>query len=777
MQGKKSWLLILARIPWTRIGIAGIIAVFCFPHWNLDLDPTKPDTDIYGLIHQGFPNHWKELLRMHFPHGPLSWLCHPWPQWPKVMIAFLIQLVLRWGFVIFLLTLIKKGGIIRQLIILFCCVYFLVWAPAEWLWIGNVVLACILWLRTTSSWWMLVIGILTLSAWFIKVSTGTQTLLLLATSCLAYWHVHQLYKKPLILFASYIWSLMIIYFFGGWKINELSEIFRSKMELISGNASAVTLHPLLDTTCIFWIFIPWGLLFIIKSSKSERWIWLLCSILIFASWKHAIARPDPWHLIHFIVAGLLIAMIELSNPLGVRLRSLITILISGSALFTFTSPALAFFEKNPVNVSACWKSFQMCRSATDTPPTSSLEVVVPDAFKSIGVFPWGFHFIQDGKYPDILYKHLKPIPQSYVAYTHWLQQRDSFYWQSPEAPDAVFWLKHQDLFGMQMRSVDTRYQLNDEPNAMIAFLENYHFVEDHTHYALWKKRNAPQQLHEQVTKDSLVKFNTWIPVPKKDQSFLFFSGTIETTWKRKLRSFFYKDYPFALLYKLKDGRILHTVFPPEHLLTGIWINPFIQSGGNHSALEVDSILIYTGSKHLTRTKIQCHWKLLTVNDSIKNSFPINWFENNSKDTLIFAKAAPPHSAIRNALRHPGMSAMDILYQLDPALHSPSAFIQLDSITTPIHVFATTWFYGLTNSRAKLVCQVKKENRVIHYAYQNLEDFQMDYSVPVAASVDWTLPPLPTGCAIEVSVNSGDKFEAYCSPVKMSVMISSLFISD
>jgi len=86
---------------------------------------------------------------------------------------------------------------------------------------------------------------------------------------------------------------------------------------------------------------------------------------------------------------------------------------------------------------------------------------------TIDVYPWDLAYI----YANVLTFRPKPILQTYVAFTPWLDAQDANFYRSPRAPDYLLWTRVH--WGGETGSIDGRYLLNDEPQALMEIMQNY----------------------------------------------------------------------------------------------------------------------------------------------------------------------------------------------------------------------------------------------------------------------------------------------------------------
>jgi hypothetical protein len=184
------------------------------------------------------------------------------------------------------------------------------------------------------------------------------------------------------------------------------------------------------------------------------------------------------------------------------------------------------------------------------------------------------------------------------------------------------------MLGGKLSSIDSRYLLNDAPQAIIAFYSTYDLVHKETKYLVYKKRpKVLLPIYKALTESRAVKYDTWIYVPKiKENSIGRIKLSISKSLKGVLKSMLFKGESFSIYYELTDGKTFSHKIVPKNAKDGLWLNPLI--------LAPETNFPETSVK---KVKVVC-WDKQMVLDEFEYSFEEISFEKNDNLLLrVFGK--------------------------------------------------------------------------------------------------------------------------------------------
>ncbi len=180
----------------------------------------------------------------------------------------------------------------------------------------------------------------------------------------------------------------------------------------------------------------------------------------------------------------------------------------------------------------------------------------------------------------------RPLIQSYVAYTPWLDlQNQKFFLSAQKAPEYLIWEKmatdklqysNKIDYGYLLNdsSIDNRYLLNDEPLTIKAIFSNYCIKLIDANIVLFKKHlfNCPEIKLSQFK----ANWNQWISIPEcKNQEVIRASIDIKNNFIGLVKRFLYRNSFVFIDYKFTDGKIITHFLPIKNALSGVWLNPYI----------------------------------------------------------------------------------------------------------------------------------------------------------------------------------------------------------
>jgi hypothetical protein len=139
----------------------------------------------------------------------------------------------------------------------------------------------------------------------------------------------------------------------------------------------------------------------------------------------------------------------------------------------------------------------------------------------------------------------RPVIQSYTAYTNYLDNLDSDFFASQDAPDQLIY---------SFKTIDTRYPLFDEPSTFRALLDHYQFnsMDDAKEYALFTKVPQPSKQDMVFIKKEEGKLGNEIYIPVEKNAHVFMVADVQLTWFGKLANTIYKIPPMFVTFKVNQ---------------------------------------------------------------------------------------------------------------------------------------------------------------------------------------------------------------------------------
>jgi hypothetical protein len=572
-----------------KILLLSIVIFFVsFPALNLYYVPgiDGPLIWVFNYFADGHFQVGKDLL---FPHGPLAFLLYPLPMGNNLTVRILISglLSILVSLSIYKIYFIKKSENylvptllllilqavldIQLLILLLCICQFILYelnSKKAYLLFGLFLAVFNLFIKSYG-------GILCLTLLFSVVMYDAffKKNKLLAFTLIAYFFI----------FFYAIWISLYHSFSGAFNF------LRGQYELSSDNSEAVSFYQVNNWWWIGLCFLAIVVLPFFTKDKIARlsFYWLL--LPLFGAWKHAMSRGDETHVSGFLsflfLFCFMIWLLSEENKIGVFLVGIVilstfTLNMATTAQFNDYSKQKDLALIKPFNLYNLLVYSDSLTSENnrisslvnqhEKLPTAILQLIHS---KTVDIFPWNHSVIAVNNLKWVT----RPSIHSYTSYTHWLDKKNAEHYLSGKSAEYVIW--QIDQLGGKLNSIDSRYLLNDAPQAILAFYCAYELVYKDSNYLVYKK--LPKQLNSygKLISDSRIsKFDTWIDVPEhKANSISRIKLNISKSFTGILKSALYKGESFSIYYELQDCKLLSHKLVPKNAADGLWLNPFILS--------------------------------------------------------------------------------------------------------------------------------------------------------------------------------------------------------
>ncbi len=418
-------------------------------------------------------------------------------------------------------------------------------------------------------------------------------------------------------------GLAAIWLLVGNDLTDLARYLRAVLEFSSGNSSAMTLNPDLG-----W---PWlagslaallaaGLLWAGRRGRLALSMYLLP---LWAAFKYGASRADHLPQTAFfliLLAGLVLLLAENLKrlvPTAAVLAVSIALFSGGFSHLDYPSVknfALAGLAKGAVEFRGIARlresvfGFARYRERLAERQRAALtglrlpegaRAYVGDA--SIDGYPWETGYLVAGRFNW----RPRPVFQSYIAYTPWLDTQNARFFRSSSAPEFILWDR------VRLSSIDGRYLLSDEPKTVYEILRHYSVGNWVGRFKVTLKRTDRPRLGlpQEVGRLSPA-WGEWVEVPAKDGFITLASIDFKRTLWGLVQRWVYKEFEIVVQAELADGRMVSHRIVPDNAPSGLWISPYLERLGLKG--------LYAGGVRVKRIR------LLNANRRFEPRFELAW---------------------------------------------------------------------------------------------------------------------------------------------------------
>lgn len=624
--------------------LALVIASISFPSFHLYYVPgiDGPLAWVFNYFADGHFLIGKDLL---FPHGPLAFLLYPLPQGNNLTVAILVYFsvsvflsmsVYRIYFLKksenflspTLLLLVLKASLDLQLQVIALCISQFILAELQEK-KKNLVFA-------------LFFAVFNL---YIKSYGGIICLLLIGSVFLYQVLVKKNYKN-----AGSLVFYFFVFFFSFWlslyhQFSGALTFLRGQFELATDNSEAVSFYQVNNWWWISICFLALAAIPFFTKDKQVRttYFWLL--LPLFGAWKHAMSRGDETHVAGFLsflfLFCVIIWLISEENKngiliLGIMAISAFTLQMASTSQYNDYSKQKELALFRPFNLyQVLGKEDSVYKKNNRISDIVNQHEKLPDSILKIirsntaDIFPWNHSVIAVNRLNWVT----RPSLHSYTSYTHWLDKKNAEHYQSESSANFIIW--QIDQLGGKLNSIDSRYLLNDAPQAIIAFLSQYHLVYKDSKFLVYKKLAKPYPVKiKTITENKASKYDTWIYVPRLQANCINrIKINISKSFSGILKSALYKGESFSIYYELANGQTISHKLVPKNAQDGAWLNPLILSPET-SGIE----------PLVKKVKVVC-WDKKMVSSEFDYSFEEIRFENDTD--LLWRTFGKRDSVLKN----------------------------------------------------------------------------------------------------------------------------------
>lgn len=196
----------------------------------------------------------------------------------------------------------------------------------------------------------------------------------------------------------------------------------------------------------------------------------------------------------------------------------------------------------------------------------------------------------------------RPVPQSYTAYTPYLDNLNARFFQQGKGANYLIWHDAQNL-----DEIDNRYVFNSEPNTVFEIFNHYQLLFHGNDYAVFKKEKEVKYYPFTYLSRTTGNWNAWITIPNNTVDLL--RARIFTSQKplQVLKRLIYKQSPVWIDYRFADGKIRTYRLILSTAENGIWIKPFITSLVKPAAQQVTAFRLRHDPSDFLVDRVTIEW--------------------------------------------------------------------------------------------------------------------------------------------------------------------------
>jgi len=722
--------------------LACFAIIFTFPVVELNFGAGIDDSLIwaFNFLAHGHLQLGKNII---FPHGPLAFTMYPLKE--NFFIYLFAKTILQFILVFQLFNLTVRDNekheswllaiLFSILLLKICSFNLLIIASISALYLNSY--------NTESKQKKYVAFAITAIAFYIKSYVAIISGII-AFCFIVYEYVKKRKAVETIKDIIIIWSLIILL----WILmyHRFSGFFRyiyGMYNLAQDNSSAAAYYPennwwMLAGFIISLLCIPF-----FNNAKRVKYFIALLALSIFAGWKHGMAREDSSHTSGFFYLLLCFAILFIVFTKKNAIRNfalisfaLICFIINLTNVYSYSPLTLELTGVN--NFVSLIRNYSAIKYQAD----ELTKNILPDSVKHIignekvDVYPWDYSIIPANQ----LNWQPRPIIQSYAAYTSWLDKENAAHFESSNAASFLIWQLDKvslDVLTGCFESIDGRYLLNDEPNALISILRNYEPVYKDNKYIVYKKRANVLPFHEKSIAKAQTSWNKWEATPNVNADLIRLKVKFHGNILQKIKSFLYKDEFFYIYCKMEDSSIVKWRIVPKNAEDGLWINPMIFDPSNNiKPRRVVSVLFKNSNPKLLKDKIELEWMQYQFDNAAKANYPVSFFYQDSliqyktiyKSTNGFEQSANHWMSDTSYLTNGNSFEGKHAFLLPANAFLPEFSISLDSVAnSSIQIVANCWFKKLSfkNPSLKFYISINSKDGNILWESINPHDQMID----------------------------------------------------
>ena len=671
------------------LGILVIIGTFPNNDWSFSVGIDPPMSWAFNFIYSSGFDVGKHII---FPHGPLAFFMYPLQN--NIIVFVIVSSLFKLLLVnnIYLMLNDRKGNI--KWVGAFVIAYFIsTIAGFNHILLANLILLYTNFYKTENVFYKYIAFLVTALAFYIKLDIALISGVFSASFLLYYFVKNRNIKTFLIDGFSIVAFILIFWLLMYGSLSGFLDYLIGVFHLIQDNSSAVSFYPennwwVLSIFILIILVLP-----IFNKSKESYFYGILLLLSFYAVWKHGMSREDVYHVNSFLVFTIIALLIF---NIFVRKHFFANIVLSVIAVYllSFNMTNSVNYKPSQLNLYKASDFFQFIsefseleKKANDTTvkniKENKISKVICDKISNatVDVYPWDYSIIAANNF------NWKPrvIIHSYASYTTWLDQKNAEHFSSQDAPEFLIWERNsiENSLGGSFNSIDKRYLLNDEPQALLQILKRYSYFASDGKFLILKKREQAIPIKTKELSNETLQWGEWIEVPKAPNSLLRAKLSFDKTFVQSLKNFVFKDEQFWIYLKLNNGLVIKYRIVPSNAKDGLWINPYLFD--SEYSFKVSNISFRASNEEILTEDLSVEWEKITFDNSprlIKNLFDIK--VNSNKD-IINSKNGFEEEAVVNwnnikaNLISKDSYKGDNAYVLNANSYSPTYEFSLDSL--------------------------------------------------------------------------------------------------
>jgi hypothetical protein len=558
-----------------------------------------------------------------FTYGPLGFFAFPQPIGENLLLTVIVVSFLKFAFLmafLYLHFLIKKPNTLLiklEALVILAIVSFLTDLGFTLIFFTATLL--LLHEETRNTTYVVFAIVLSSFSILVKSSFGIVSILLV----LSYGVLDSFQRKDikrLILTNSGV----VVSFVLGWlviyrNLSGIGDYLHGTLELSVGNSSAMTINPknnwfILSIFFMLCLSLP----FYIREKK----VFILYGMFflpLFAFFKYAFSREDHIYLFYFFIIHFYCLLFVCLRKIRVRVFVIVAISLlaffanmkyvkmgirmTKSKIFAVNGPSN--FKRIVLNFDDYEKNL-FVKSKTNL-RTHGLEESVMRTIgaQPVDIYPWETSFILAN---DLNWQP-RPIFQSFVAYTPWLDRQNALFFDSHKSPKYIIW--EVDHWRGEVSSIDERYLLNDEPLTIYAILNHYKLIHRDKQIALLERVFINRLKEPRLIGSKKGHWAEWIEVPPLRNGMIRARVDVSRKMIGSLKRLLYKEEEFFIEYRLENGDIKKYRLVIDNAVSGVWVNPLIvRISTPFQGLGVKEIRLSHSRSDFLKREIGIEWELI-----------------------------------------------------------------------------------------------------------------------------------------------------------------------
>jgi len=429
--------------------------------------------------------------------------------------------------------------------------------------------------------------------------------------------------------------------YGTLNLKIISRYLFSSIQFIKGNESAMSLDSAHNFDK-FYVIATLIMIFVLTFYLKEKNFYLISSIFmlpLFAFFKYAFARADVWHTPLFFQPLLSYIFVVIIQKLNICKKLIFSFsfcfLMLAASWLKVTPPlfkALNFnldFQKSSANFYAVTFGYSSYKKFLYNLSKENLEKQkLPNEFltqiklKPIDFYPWDTTYAVANE----LNWRPRPVFQSYLAYTPWLDKANFNFFNSKNSPEYIVWEKRPASIPAY-HSIDERYLFNDEPKTIFKIINDYEPILSNAKLGLLRKKHVPTFRENLKLYEKKYKWGEWIDVPLLKNSLIRAKIEFKRTLYGKINRILWKEREVFIEYRFKNGGIAKHRLVVDNVCSGVWIHPYVTDLfgvlEKRSGLQGEDFANPFFGKTVTQVRFSCKDK-----NSFESHFILVWQANN-----------------------------------------------------------------------------------------------------------------------------------------------------